>query len=66
MDRALGPWLMKLSVEDVYRWGLHACGPFTGTATGLVKSCFTSFYLYTQAVARGGAKRDGGWVGEGD
>jgi len=37
-----GPRLMKLSVEDVYRWGLPACGPFTATAAGLVKSCFTS------------------------
>lgn len=42
VDRALGPPLMKLSVEDVYRWGLPACGPFTATAAGLVKSCFTS------------------------
>lgn len=42
VDRALEPPLMKLSVEDVYRWGLPACGPFTATAAGLVKSCFTS------------------------
>ncbi|KAH0952956.1 hypothetical protein HN011_010814 [Eciton burchellii] len=27
---------MKLSVEDVYRWGLPACGPFTATAAGLM------------------------------
>ncbi|XP_031843756.2 ion transport peptide isoform X2 [Nomia melanderi] len=27
--------LMKLSVQDVYRWGLLACGPFTTTAAEL-------------------------------
>ncbi|XP_076640617.1 ion transport peptide isoform X3 [Halictus rubicundus] len=26
---------MKLSVQDVYRWGLLACGPFTATAAEL-------------------------------
>lgn len=55
VDRALGPPLMKLSVEDVYRWGLPACGPFTATAAGLVKSCFTSL-----PVCRSGRQKAGG------
>ena len=38
--------LMKLSVQDVYRWGLPACGPFTTTAAELVTSALhLYFYL---------------------
>lgn len=62
MDRALGPRLMKLSVEDVYRWGLPACGPFTATAAGLVKSCFTSQPGVCEPRG-GGRKGDGRYIG---
>lgn len=59
---ALGLRLMKLSVEDVYRWGLPACGPFTATAAGLVKSCFTS---QPGVCMPGGGERkgDGRYIG---
>lgn len=59
VDRALGPPLMKLSVEDVYRWGLPACGPFTATAAGLVKSCFTSLPVCRSGQQKGGRGREG-------
>lgn len=62
VDRALGPRLMKLSVEDVYRWGLPACGPFTATAAGLVKSCFTSQPGVCESGG-GGRKGDGRYIG---
>lgn len=61
VDRALGPRLMKLSVEDVYRWGLPACGPFTATAAGLVKSCFTSQPGICKPGG-GGRKGDGRYI----
>lgn len=38
--------LMKLSVRDVYRWGLPACGPFTTTAAGLVRRRALHLYFY--------------------
>lgn len=37
--------LMKLSVQNVYRWGLPACGPFTTIAARLVRSAL-HFYFY--------------------
>lgn len=49
---------MKLSVEDVYRWGLPACGPFTATAAGLVKSCFTSQPVCRAARAKEKEERE--------
>lgn len=62
VNRALEPRLMKLSVEDVYRWGLPACGPFTATAAGLVKSCFTS-QPGVCMPGGGGRKGDGRYIG---
>lgn len=39
--------LMKLSVQNVYRWGLPACGPFTTIAAGLVRSALHLYFYLT-------------------